>query len=302
MEIRQPPLFIVGTGRSGTTVLARLLGLHPAIYAIKWESQFLVAPGGLLDLFFETKDEPWRRAEAFIGQLCGHWFERTTRPGTPQEYKVGLRENFDKASILVTAAVVRQAARLGDISLGSARFWANRAMHELLAARIGPEHSYWLEKTPASLIHMDRLKHVFPEARFIHIVRDGRDVIASMLETGIKPIASHKRYPATRAWAGELSFEKAAIYYRDVIGIGRELMEKLPPDSCLELRLEDLSRNKEQELSRIGEFTGLEITPEMLAFDLSKAHAGRAQKFFSGEQIRHIEQVAGDALRAYGYF
>jgi omega-hydroxy-beta-dihydromenaquinone-9 sulfotransferase len=44
------PLFVGGTGKCGTTQLTRVLGEHPQVHALKWESRFLVDPGGFEDL------------------------------------------------------------------------------------------------------------------------------------------------------------------------------------------------------------------------------------------------------------
>jgi len=44
------PFFIAGTGRSGTTRLSQILGEHPEVYSVSWESRFLIDPGGFEDL------------------------------------------------------------------------------------------------------------------------------------------------------------------------------------------------------------------------------------------------------------
>ena len=82
------PLFIVGTGRSGTTMLVRMIGKHPEVTPIKWESQFIVAMNGLLDLVDIGSAE---RAEVrtrqmlrrFTARMESHWFERVVRPAPP---------------------------------------------------------------------------------------------------------------------------------------------------------------------------------------------------------------------------
>ena len=85
---RVGPVFIGGTGRSGTTVLVRILERHPRIHALKWETQFMVAPTGLITLIDEGCDEGALRA--FVGRLRGRWYQRTVNPGKPSQYEAGL--------------------------------------------------------------------------------------------------------------------------------------------------------------------------------------------------------------------
>jgi hypothetical protein len=95
MSALDRPIFIGGTGRSGTTILKRVLGRHPAVYAIPLESRFLVDTDGLLDLVdalslrwrAANTDKALRRFESLMRRLrrvhpswrVMHFLQRATR-------------------------------------------------------------------------------------------------------------------------------------------------------------------------------------------------------------------------------
>ena len=71
---RLKPIFVGGTGRSGTQVTARLLGAHPDVWFVPTEVRFIAAAGGLCDLVEGRTD-----VRAFEKRLLGRWFQR--KPG-----------------------------------------------------------------------------------------------------------------------------------------------------------------------------------------------------------------------------
>ena len=90
--MREPtpgPIFVGGTGRSGTSVLKQLIGTHPAVFAAPNEAKFLVEPDGLIDLVdaLSTHWSPWKseralaRFDRFMRSLSwrGRWAERRVR-------------------------------------------------------------------------------------------------------------------------------------------------------------------------------------------------------------------------------
>jgi hypothetical protein len=108
----------------------------------------------------------------------------------------------------------------------------------------------WGEKTPSHIHHVERLAGWFPNARFIHIVRDGRAVAASIKDqpTGTRNAAA------------------AAIYWRRTVREGRAVGERLGPGRYAEVRLEDLVADPERELRRLCAFLGEDYAPEMLTY------------------------------------
>ncbi len=113
----------------------------------------------------------------------------------------------------------------------------------------------WGEKTPAYVRHMDAIATVLPEARFIHLIRDGRDVALSRRKRGMgadKPMA------------------KTANLWRRRIEDAREQARKLD-GRYEELRYEDLVADPEPHLRRICEFIELDFDSAMLRHDENAA-------------------------------
>ena len=86
----------------------------------------------------------------------------------------------------------------------------------------------WGDKTPGYLIEIDRLRQVFPNAKFIHLIRDARDVSLSLWRKG---------------WFGP-HLRNAARHWSESVRTGIEQGRLLPPGSYHEIRYEDLVRDR----------------------------------------------------------
>lgn len=137
----------------------------------------------------------------------------------------------------------------------------------------------------------DLLLHLFPEARFVHLIRDARDVAASVI---------------ARGWAGNTW--TASARWEDAERAWERLVALLPADRWLELRYEDLLRAPERELGRICAFLGIPFRREMLEVegrssyrrpDPSRAEAWR--RHLSPRAVRLVEARIGGLLEARGY-
>jgi hypothetical protein len=182
---------------------------------------------------------------------------------------------------------------------------AIRRVYALYAEARGT--SRYGDKTPPFLLHMDRLAALFPEARFIHLVRDGRSVGLSLRDVGFGP----------RTVAG------TAAYWADRVRLGREAGRRLGPDRYLEVRYEDLVDRPEPTLRRVCAFIDLDFRPEMLAYrreEIERIPIGERHRRGEGLSLRPpergvrdwrtempprdvavFEAVAGRELEAFGY-
>ena len=108
----------------------------------------------------------------------------------------------------------------------------------------------WGDKTPANVLHLELLARLFPRAVFIHVIRDGREVAASLAD----------QESASDWLAGK------AYYWRDCVTAGRRAGRSLDGARYCEVRLEDLVADPESTLRRLCAAIGESYTPRLLEY------------------------------------
>ena len=218
-----PAPFIVGVPRSGTTLLRLMLDAHPDL-AIPPETHFLPR-------LIKMSQERDAGAADILEVITNH----------PRWPDFGLDPQALRARI----------ERIEPFDVGD----AVRAFYRLYAERQGKPR--WGDKSPNYVMRMRRINRVLPEARFIHLIRDGRDVVLSLTE---------------RTWGpGEVA-EAAERWAQDIRKARRQLRRPLNPiwwkriPKCIEVRYEDLVTDPEPHLRRVCEFIELPWDDDMLAF------------------------------------
>ena len=210
-----PPMpFIVGTGRCGTTLLRMMLDAHPEL-AIPPETHFFPALGSAFE-------DPSKGLDDFLTLL-------STFHTWPD---FGL-----------------EVGALGEALGSSGAFDLTRALrtfYRLYAEKFGKPR--WGDKTPIYFASMGLVQRMMPEARFIHLIRDGRDVALSIKDL----------------WFGPDSIREVAGWWVSRINQARSQVEELP--WYLEVRYEDLVRDPERVLREICAFIDLPWNPIMLDY------------------------------------
>jgi Sulfotransferase family len=163
--------------------------------------------------------------------------------------------------------------------------------------------SVWVDHTPTNFRRIRNLLRLFPEARFIHLVRDGRAVAASLLPLDWGP---NNVLHAAEFWMA-----------RCALGLAAELDQG--PSRVLRVRYEDLLRKPEATLRRIADFVGLEYEATMESGRGSRptryhqvqhrlvgnapdpSRVDRWQEMFSRRQVEIFEAEAGELLASLGY-
>ena len=163
------------------------------------------------------------------------------------------------------------------------------------------------DKTPNNLPYVERIDSVFPEARIVHLLRDGRDCGLSSMRSR-RGIQHRNIYEVARRW----SRHNAAV-----ADFGRR-----HPDRYLRIRYEDLVADAESVLRSICDFLDEPYTDRLLDYrsggfardnverlghhanlgkPLMKDNVNKWVTGMSSDQVKLYESIAGDALRAFGY-
>lgn len=212
--------FIVGSGRSGTTLLRALLDAHPQL-AIPPESYFVVTLARKSDRYIS---DAGFAAGMFCDDVAAH----------PRFEKWDLPEAEMRAAV--------EAAAPADYAS------AIRAVYAAYAAHQGKPR--YADKTPKYVKDTKRLLALFPEARFVHIVRDGRDVVLSFKDL---------------TWGPDSAIE-GGLRWRNWVDLGRAVARDLGSERYMEVKYEDLVADPEAQLRVICEFLSLEYTDEMFKY------------------------------------
>lgn len=289
------PIFIGGTGRCGTTLLTKILSRLQGVFSYPYESKFLVAPGGLL--FLARKRWEPEYLLQFSSLVRDRWFDRRGRQG--QGRQVGLRTLVDREHLDAALARLRERAlrSRGHRDYGpAATFCADIFEPGMKAANA----HRWSEKTPRNVLFVDQLYRSFPAMRFIHIIRDGRDVVASMLAKGFWPLTG-QGFPRLREFKGPLTADKCARYWVEVLAATRRAAANVPDENYLEIRLEDLAKEPAPALRRLCAFLNEDFHEELLEQNLSRTHSGRWRRDLSSAERAAVEEILSDPLRREGY-
>jgi hypothetical protein len=180
------------------------------------------------------------------------------------------------------------------------------AVYVAYAAARGKER--WGDKTPLYMQHLPLLERLFPEARYVHLIRDGRDAAVSFLQMPAGVV--------TRSWAHPRDARGFACQWRSEVRAAQALGRRVGA-RYLEVRYEVLVAEPEQELRRIAEHAGLTYEREMLDYPSSvdvsdKPHQQRLRERptvgvrnwrteLSADDARAFSAVAGDVLAELGY-
>jgi hypothetical protein len=271
-----PMPFIVGMTRSGTTLLREMFSAHPEVY-IPDESQFLLEMCQHHERY-ELADGLDR--ESFVSDLCGHskfeWWNLSCDEARDALWRES-PESFPDAI---------------------------RGLYRYLAQREGK--SRYGDKTPQAVTMLPTLAELFPESRFIHLIRDGRDVALShlSLKSGIDRV-------------GEV-----AIVWKGQVEQGRRDGGQLGAQRYREIHYEDLVKDPEGTLRSLCDFVELEFEAGMLKYydqpsaamgppETEPQHASvrmpPKQKIrdwhdqMSRKGVETFEGLAGDLLESLGY-
>ncbi len=292
------PVFVLGCHRSGTNLMYDTLVSQGGFAAPE-------APLYVYEMLLPRFGDPARRAAR--ERLADTWL------GSEAFLRSGLERDR------LEAMIARDCRSAGDFL---------RIVMGEIARRQGARR--WAVWGPDNVFHMVRIKREIPDALFVHVIRDGRDValaLSRMASLGQRP-------PATSPWprsgprkrpdaadGGDSSkgthttLVTSALFWSLAVERARKSGQAFPKD-YYEVHFEDLVGRRPQVLSEVGNFVGssldsrgsaagtLEKPNTVFANELedgSFAPVGRWKRRLSQHEVRVIEGLIGKTLKACGY-
>ena len=168
----------------------------------------------------------------------------------------------------------------------------------------------WAVYDPDNLLHMQRIKADIPEALFIHVIRDGRDIALSLSKMqGFTP------FPWNRKSRG---LRETALYWEWMVRKGRQYGTLIGND-YIEVRYEELTTQPESVLSRLGNFLDHDLDYERIqrtklgrlsesnssfrqeAAEKQSNPVNRWRERLSPREVAGLEAMVGDCLTEFGY-
>jgi LPS sulfotransferase NodH len=272
----EKPIFIVSAPRSGSTLMRLILDSHPR-----------------------------------IGIPSPAWLYEMVRPYLYSYGDLSIRENLLALAedILAAPSIKDWTSKLGAEEMVKAAKEASFAgLYDVLHRKYADDtgKARWGEKTPRNCFWMEEILDDYPDAQFVHIIRDGRDMAIDIADSRLWP---YSLYSGMHMWE---MFVSAA----------RETGGKLGKDVYYEFQYEKLCADPEGELAKVCDFLGEDFSPQMLSH-----HQSTSAKSWGGGDPLHakvlkpittdycemyktrlsdgdreaLEAVAGDLLKDLGY-
>ena len=290
------PAIVVSSGRCGSTMLSDILNSHPDILSV---SELFILQGRALFNFRRlTGNEMWdivsKQSRAQRRQLDSHSDALLYPVGTPHGRYSGT--DIPPISWVTLPHITDRPDDLLDeleplIRSQPRQHAADhyRAIFAWLCRKF--DRKVWVERSGGAGMYLYRLARMFPEARFIHLYRDGRDTAISMkkhpvFSEALRYFSTMRGYgmdamkPMTgasgnafRDWAilrlqllvyllflfnkardRELPLPEFGKFWSDVVDMTDRFLDTLPPEKVLRVRFEDMQNEPEKEIARLARF------------------------------------------------
>ena len=251
-SFKNGPVFVVGSSRSGTTLMYSIL-LSSGEFAIYQAETMLLSVckpkyGDLSnDKNYEKFINDWIRSKQF--------YRSGLDPVKFQQDAVSHRSSYTEFM---------------------------RFFMETTARNQGKKR--WAEQTPGHVFHLDTLADKFPDAKFVHMIRDGRDVAISRRKLG---------WTSTSSKGAVRQLVHAALDWEECVKAGLKHSKQLG-DRYIEIKYEELIENLDSTLKRLNHFLQLNITQDDLQ-NSTIGSLGKANTTIDGE----MKGVSTKALKRW---
>lgn len=287
-------VFISGTGRCGTNIMREILSLHPMVTSHPFAYKFIVDPDGIVD-FYNSATRSWspyiidsklRRLETFLKALAKRGDDKEIYADWElNEYFPNYEEKVDKLlgdlvdfkyvgvhhglprERLIYFMGYKRTPELAHILGGFIKDVINSHLEE-----VGKE--IYVDEGTHSLLFAYEILGFLP-TKFIHMVREPMDVIASL---------------SNQRWVPKDKI-KATKWYKYVMDRLKVVKYGLPRGSIITVDLYDLVDNTREVLTKVCDFIGIPFNERMLEVDLSKSRKDRWKEEFSVDELKTIQRV-----------
>lgn len=272
------PFFIVGSGRCGSTLLRRMLVASEQVH-IPPETYVL---SQVIEHYRRNAYLDW----PVLVRQCMALFELEPEFHT---FQITLRPLLPELNALPEAE--RSLARMLDM------------FYRFHAQQTGVQCDRWGDKTPSNFFILDDIHAVFPKASFIHLLRDGVDVVHSCVERGLIP-----------------DWRDAAMRWKDAVHAFSDF-EKKQPQACHVLRYEKMVKQPETEMQHLCSFLNITYSRRMIdsrdhvenmgdmAYqhyesslkDVSSQYIGAGRRSLTIHEKQQLQGMIGEDLAHLGY-
>jgi len=279
--------FVIGSPRSGTTLFRLMLNRHSAL-VVPPEAGFLTW------LHEKYKDFKIEMIADFVDELS------KTKKFSSWNIEVSALQDY------IVEEKPQNYKSLIDLVYA---FYAEKVLQKSFTL-MGDKNNFFLNE-------IDKINTIYPDCKFIHIVRDGRSVAVSYQGLAKRKLSSSN----APQLSGEIE-EIAKTWRQDIQVIGKHFRD-IAPERVLLIRFEDLVLNTECTLKEVSSFLGLEYDAEMLNYYLTTESEGLEPKDFlewkeknskpllreeaykykqlSRNDRRIFEEVCQDELKLFSY-
>lgn len=337
-----PPVFVLSTGRCGSTMVSNILNRHPDILSLSEFFSFL----GMSPFAGRraSGDRMWRlysrpngmaaiAAKQRVGELLyplGSPDARFTECDLPPILATALPHITDRFEELFDELETVVRAQPRQSSADHFRY-----LFEWLGARFG--NKVWVERGGASLLFASRLLRHFPEARVIHVYRDGRETALSMsnhptcrallaLSRVYRPWGIDVEGTLTRlerhdtltdlvgrvVWrvtnVERLPYDKVtlpdfAAFWSRMIETGHRVFGRFPADRLLNVRFEEVQADPEFQIRQLVRFIAPELEDDSWVREVASIPRGTPSKFarLRADEQQAITEACRPGLERLGY-
>jgi Sulfotransferase family len=296
-------LFIIGTGRCGSTMLQEVMARHPDVGFMSNLDVNLPR----LHLMGRRNNHLYRLTPAGFGQRDrrgGGLVAGRVRFGPSEAYRLLAHE---------VSPMLADPCR--DLTEDDVTPWLERRARRFFEVRMAAQSKALFLCKFAGWPRARFLHGIFPEARFVHMIRDGRAVADSLMR---RPWWDGHRGPTNwrlgplpdayqRAWeAAERSFVAlAGIHWSMLMDAYQEARSRIPPEQWIDVRYEELVERPRAVMGGILELAGLpwnrDFEAQFRRYEFSPERAQEYRANLTPEQLRVLERTIGPALERLGY-